>query len=173
MLLLTIGSCVLISNKESISLITGAQTSTPTGVANVTVTATTYISLPLASIDFGPMDNNVNNDTLNDSPAPFQLQNDGTVNVNVTIQATDIFTTAPNPNSSYQFACGSGEISCPTGSIVNLTNMSSSGNPILIIADLPFTDTGDQVEVDIGVTIPNAEPAGLKSSTVTFTATQA
>ncbi len=174
LLLVMAGSTFLIfSNADYLTSITGAQTSTPTGIANVTVSSTTYISLPVATIDFGTLDNNANNNTINDSPAPFQLQNDGTVDVNVTVGATNLFSTSTNPSNAYQFACGTGELACPTGSVTTFTNMPATGSPVLVVADLPFTDSGDQIEIDINVTVPNDEPAGVKGSTVTFVATQA
>lgn len=172
LMLITGANLLVFSGALNLKSITGAQTSSPTGIANVTVTSTTYISLPIATIDFGPLDNNQNNNTLDDSPGPFELQNDGTVNVNVTIGATDLFSSSVNPNSTYQFACGTGEISCPTGSVTSFIDMPATASPLQIIADLPFANSGDQVEVDINVTVPGDEPAGGKTSTVTFVATE-
>ncbi|MBU0962847.1 MAG: hypothetical protein KKD48_02995 [Nanoarchaeota archaeon] len=174
-MLISIGSTALVlSEIESVPIITGRATSTPQGITNVTVGATTYITLPVAFIDFGSLYNNEINDTTDNSPAPFQLQNDGTVNVNVTIKGTNIFsgTGAANPSSYYQFACGAGEIACPTGSVVSFTNMPNSTSSTIAVAQLPYVDSGDQVEMDIKVTVPADESAGAKTSTVTFTATQ-
>jgi len=146
-----------------------------TGTTSVAVPAQVVISLPVNSIDFGNMNINDVNDTLDDSPAPFQVQNDESVDVNITVEATDLWsgTNGACPTSFYQFACGSGEVACGTGSITTFTNIPPTGSPTLAIANLGYTDSADQVELDIKVTVPSDEPAGAKSSTITFTASQA
>ena len=164
---------------SSIRGISGWATTTPTGVANVTVPSKTYISLPVAAIDFGVLDVNLNNDTTDDSPLPFTLQNDGTVNVNVTVGASDMFsgTGGANPSGYYQFKSEENEV----GSVINTTtdlislytNMPATGSPERVVGRLKYQDADDSIKVHINVTVPGDEPAGGKTSTVTFTATQA
>jgi len=162
----------------NMNLISGA-TTTPTGVANVTVPALVSISLPVASIDFGSLEIGVSNDTTDDIPPPFTLQNDGTKNVNVTIGAADLFsgTGAGNPSSYYKFSSAESE----AGSVINTTidlisvatNMPTTGSPVKVATNLKFPNAFDLLKVHIYVTVPGDEPAGAKSSTVTFTASQA
>jgi hypothetical protein len=45
--------------------------------------------------------------------------------------------------------------------------------PTTFLAWLNFTDTCDSAKAEIKVTVPSNEPAGAKSSTVTFMASQA
>lgn len=164
---------------SSMAAISGAATTTPTGVANVTVPSKTYISLPVPTIDFGELDVNLANDTTDNSPPPFTLQNDGTVNVNVTIGATDLFTGtgASNPSSYYQFKSEENE----AGSVINttndlistFTNMPITGSPVKVVSRLRFPTAYDSIKVHINITVPGDETSGGKTSTVTFTATQA
>ncbi|MDD5416565.1 MAG: hypothetical protein PHU12_01160 [Candidatus Aenigmarchaeota archaeon] len=167
----------VVSIGSTMSLIGGASGATglAIGTAQVSVPAKVAISLPVSAIDFGNMDINEVNDTTDGSPAAFQVQNDGSVSVNITVGATDMWagTGATNPSSYYEFACGSGEVACGAGSVTSLTNMPATASPVLAIANLGHTNSADQVELDIGVTVPGDEPAGSKSSTVTFTASQA
>jgi len=153
--------------------ITGAAT----GFTNVTVGQVAAISLTVNTVDFGTMNVGDNNDTVDNSPIPFRVQNDGNVNVNVTINATALWTqdtynvTGPN----YQFKCGnSTEWDCPEGSPeAAFVNMPVSSAAILAVANLPFPSARDLMDVEINVTVPPAETAGVKSSVVTFTGYQA
>ncbi|MFO7872066.1 MAG: hypothetical protein R6U26_00290 [Candidatus Undinarchaeales archaeon] len=91
-----------------------------TGVANVTIPSSVQISLPVSQIDFGNLNISDSDDTSDLSPAPFEIQNDGSVNVNVTVYATDMFngSGAANPSSYYQFQSAESE----TGSTVDETS---------------------------------------------------
>ncbi len=168
-----------IGRVSSIDLITGMATSTPSGKANVTVPSKTYISLPIDMVNFGELDVGLSNDTTDDSPLPFTLRNDGTVNVNVTIGATDLFTGTGggNPSTYYQYKSEEYEV----GSVINTTtdlittfiNMPTTGSPEMVVSRLRFPNAYDSIKVHLNVTVPLDEAAGEKTSTVTFTATQA
>ena len=159
--------------------ITGAVTTTPAGKANVTIPALVYISLPTNSIDFGNLEVNIENATTTDNPSPFTLQNDGTKNVNVTIEATDLFTgtSAGNPSAFYKFKSVVSEAGSVVNSSVDLidnyTNMPAVASASRVVSNLKFPNANDLVKVHINITVPSDEPAGAKSSTVTLTASQA
>lgn len=147
------------------------------GYTNVTVGQVAAISLTVNTVDFGTMNVNENNDTVDDSPWPFEVQNDGNVNVNVTLNATKLWdqdtynVTGPN----YQFKCGnSSELDCPAGSLESaFTNMPVDSAAVQVIAGMEFATSKDMLQVEINVTVPPAEPTGIKSSVVTFTGFQA
>lgn len=146
-----------------------------TGTTQVSVGAYAAISLPTNTVDFGSMNNGESNETGDDVPLPFTVQNDGTVDVNVTINASDLWdgTGAQNPSVYYRFTANtSSEGTCfDTGeSITTYTNMPSSAT--LAIAFLNYTNSCDLAEVEINVTVPSDESAGAKSSTVWFIGTQ-
>ncbi len=145
--------------------------------ANTTVTLNSpsiSISLSNSPVSFGSMSIGQSDDTTDNSPLPFVIQNDGNADVNVTIEATDLWSTSANPTSNYQFRCGNtGEASCASGSVTSFTNIPASGNPTLAIAYLAYTDASDTNEAEIRIVAPSSEPPGPKSSTVTFIASQA
>jgi hypothetical protein len=157
--------------------LTGSAAFAQTGTANVTVASVVSISLPVNTIDFGTMNNGETDDTTDGAPAPFTVQNDGTVQVNVTIAATSLFsgTGGPSPSTAYQYQIANsteGTLAwVETCSDTAWTNMPTTAEDAICF--LNFTDATDMVEVEIKVTVPNDEPAGFKSSTVTFTASQA
>ncbi|MBI1969081.1 hypothetical protein HYS48_00165 [Candidatus Woesearchaeota archaeon] len=153
--------------------ITGA----PTATTQLSVTNTTALSLPTSSIDFGSIGVGAQDDTSDGTPAPFNVQNDGNVPINITINASLFFGSTRGANaSSYQFKCRANEgPNCPTGSPTSYTNMptaNDTGKNLTTVFDLPSPDTNDSRFVDIAVSVPSDELGGSKSSTVTFVATQ-
>ena len=174
-ILISIGTTVFTLDRlhtASLTEITGAVT----GTANVTITNTTSISLPNSTVAFGDITIGTANDTTDNNPLPFQVRNDGSVNVNVTINASALFTGLTRNQSSYRFVCRADEgENCPTGSAASLTDMPTANDTLLnrtAVFDLPADDSNDSRFVDIEVRVPSDEPGGAKSSTVTFTAAQ-
>ena len=151
-----------------------------TGTASATVASVVSITLPVSTVSLGSLNNNDNQITTDFVPAPFTVGNDGTVNINLTINATDLFTgtSAANPSSFYQFNATLNE----TGSVVNatvdfpsttFTNMPATGSPATLATRLKFANANDLLNIHINITVPSDEPAGAKSSTITVTASQA
>jgi hypothetical protein len=145
----------------------------------VTVATTVSISLPISSIDFGSMNLGSSDNTTDGSPAPFVIQNDGSVAVNVTVNATQLWSGsgATGTSSYYQFLSAeneSGSVTDPNVDLVSSwTDMPIATTAVKVVDRLGFTDTADAVNVHIKVTVPSDEPAGVKSSTVIFTAIEA
>lgn len=156
---------------ESLTAITGFVTGTTTA----TVTNTTAISLPTSSISFSLSQGSADN-TTDGTPAPFNVQNDGNVPINVTINASALFNGSMTNASSFRFNCRANEgPNCPTGSTSSYTDMPLANDTNLnrtAIFDLPYQDNNDSRFVDILVNVPNDEPGGTRTSTVTFTAAQ-
>ncbi|MEM7817779.1 MAG: hypothetical protein QXL81_03090 [Candidatus Aenigmatarchaeota archaeon] len=147
-----------------------------TGTTEANVQASTTISLTVESVNFGNVNLNASDDTTDNSPAPFVVRNDGSVNVNITINATPLWSGVSKVASDYQVMCGDNSgnprgVDCPTGSVESWTDLTTS--PQKIIANLPFADNGDEVQAEIKIHVPLDEPAGAKSSTVYFIADQA
>ncbi len=154
------------------------------GTTSATVSASAAISLPVSTVGFGSVANNeLKNTTQTFNPGPFLLQNDGTVDVNVTVYATNLWvgTGAQNPSTFFRVNSTVNETSAvPAASdllaITNMPNATIVGGgvaPAGIATRLNYTDAKDAVNAHIFITVPNDESAGAKSSTVTFTATQA
>ena len=102
---------------------------------------------------------------------PFLLENTGNILVNVTITATPLFNQTSFPSGNYEFKVDvneSGAFNTLT-STVNFTNVTNATGRIDIV-DLNWSDFNDTAEIDLNVTTPDDEPAGTKSSNVTFEA---
>jgi hypothetical protein len=139
----------------------------------VNISSEIIITLINNSVDFGDISLSGTNDTVDNSPLPFLIQNDGNAFVNITIQGTNLWSGTANPTSSYQYAIANYSYENASYSellsIISFTNMPASGSPTLAIALLNYTNTTDTAEIDINVSVPADEISGVKSSTVTFT----
>jgi len=150
-----------------------------TGVTQVTVATEITISLPINTVDFGTMYVNDVDDTTDGSPHAFVIQNDGSVKVNVTVNATQLWsgTGATGTSSYYQFKSECNETGCVTDEATDLvsswTNMPIDSAAVKVVDRLDFVDSKDAANVHIKITVPSDEPAGAKSSTVTFTSVAA
>ncbi|MEM5814710.1 MAG: Ig-like domain-containing protein, partial [Candidatus Aenigmatarchaeota archaeon] len=152
----------------------GNVNNTETTWLNVTFPYFVSISLVNNLVSFGSMAANETNSTSDDGPLPFTIRNDGNVKVNITVSATDLFNMSANPTSNYRFAANStagGTYFNTACSLTGWTDMPSVTT--LFLCFLDWADGTDQAETEISVTVPDDEPAGAKSSTVTFIASQA
>ncbi|MBI2451570.1 right-handed parallel beta-helix repeat-containing protein [Candidatus Pacearchaeota archaeon] len=125
-------------------------------------------------VEFGPIDFKAWNDTSDDSPLPFLLENIGNVFVNITGGATSLWQTIANPSQYYQFKIDNNTLANKSfnwfSSRTTYTNMPSNATPIFAIAELNYTDATNTAEIDINITVPPNEGSGVRSSTITFTA---
>lgn len=151
------------------------------GTTSVTVTQDTACSLVTSAVAFGSLANDASNDTTNDSPAPFSIQNDGNANVNVSVNSGgggytslwDSQSAAEEDGGAYQWACsGNQSGSCANGDIDSLTNI-GDGTAQQMVHALVFADNADQCDLDIKITVPSDEQSGAKSDTITFTCSAA
>ena len=155
-------------------LTSSAITGMVTGTTSVTVLSASSISMVTSTVAFGDMAINTWNDTADDKPAPFKVRNDGTINLNVSINASDLWTTSANPSGNYTAMCGdTGEWSCSAGSITTYTEVTDDVTNTVFISDLSWLDTEDEAELDVNITCPPEETSGSRSSTITFTGSAA
>lgn len=170
--------------------ITGAVT----GTASVTVSTSTTISMPIDTVAFGSLaplaQNNTSADLAIGGLRPFVIQNDGNVDVNLTLSATNLWTTEANPKLNY-FSYNitwneSGSTgSAAMGNVNNASflnvNTSSTGNWRAVPSSTAewlanctdFRAANDALNVHTNVTVPSEEPAASRSSTLTILASQA
>ncbi|MBI1969391.1 hypothetical protein HYS48_01740 [Candidatus Woesearchaeota archaeon] len=153
-------------------VITGAQT----GTVTTAVTNVTAITIHQSPVAFGNLAASQKNDTTDNQPIPFSINNTGNVPINVTTNATALFTGGSRNASSYRFQCNVDEgPNCPVGSATAVTDMPTANDTGLnrtAIFDLQDESNNDSREVDIFLSIASDELGGSKTSTVTFTATQ-
>ncbi|MBW2980304.1 hypothetical protein KY360_02710 [Candidatus Woesearchaeota archaeon] len=133
-------------------------------VWNFTLSSYIAINLTRDVVDFGVVIPGFSESTEDDSPLPLLLENVGNLIVNISINATDLFETVPNPNESYQFAIGVNESGSFTSATTTLTPMPSNSTPA--IYNLNWEDASDTAEIDLNATVPLLEPSGQKNSTI-------
>jgi len=144
------------------------------GTSSLTVTSAVSITINPDTASLGSLGQGASNKTSG-WPEKFNLTNDGNVKVNVTINATNLFSTVVNPSSNYQFAVNtSSQGACyDPESTTTFTNMPASNAPALFLVKFNFTDSCDVARVEIAATVPANEPVGYKTSTVSFIASEA
>jgi len=115
------------------------------------------------------MDMNEKDNTSDNDPTPFILENDGTIDINLSVNATALWSSVSLNTSYFQvkanttFNNNSFDID---NSIMTFLNMSNYLQQI--IATFNHTDANDWAAVDILVQAPANEPGGQKSATVNF-----
>jgi len=142
------------------------------GTTVVNVVNQTSVMLTVSNISFGSLRQGCSNDTIDMSPLPLVIENTGSNKVNVTINATDLFSSAGNPTSYYRFLIAeASEGLCYNGdTLTSWTDMPTDAAKI--IAVLNNSDVCDSAYIHVNVTVPSDEPVGAKSSTITFIAEQ-
>ena len=139
----------------------------------VNITAEVGLKLLLADLDFGNMGPEDANDTSDDSPLPIKIENNGTVVVNVSVNADALWVESPDNSSYYQFKADN-VTSEPDSfnwlsSIVSWFNVPITGSAVAI-NQLNYADSADSAEIDIRVEVPLSEIPAAKSSSIVFTA---
>jgi len=135
------------------------------------INATNLILLTADEVSFDsltPLD--PANDTTNNNPSPFVIENIGNSVVNVSVNSTPLWNTQSIDSSYYQFKVdSSGESGAFKwlSSIVDWFNMPLTGE-VVAIDSLNYTDSKDSAEVDIGLELPPNENPGVKGAVITF-----
>lgn len=135
------------------------------------------ITLIVNTVNFGTLyPTNTSNTTAN-NPPPFVIQNDGSVDVNITTEATNLWSAISNPSIYYQFQSALNETNSvpdPNTDLVTVwTNIPLTASPVKFATRLNSSNENDELKGHINITVPSDEPAGDRTSTVTFTASQA
>jgi len=124
------------------------------------------INLSRLTIDFGSLTTGTSESTVDNSPLPLKLDNNGNSYVNVNLSAlTMLFAKEPTASNKYMY-----KVTDPGGQAVvpfNTTLSATTFTNITILTNttalVKFNETAT-VNVDINITIPLDEPQGLKSS---------
>jgi len=132
------------------------------------------ISLINDSVNFGQLTNNESINTTSGSSSPVIIQNDGNSFLNISVNVTSLFDSAPSPTENYQLKIGN---STEHGtfdwfnSLINWFNAPITTT--MAIVNLNSLDEKDTAKIDLRVRVPEDETAGNKSSTIIFTSTLA
>jgi len=144
---------------------------------NISIQSFVSINLTNDAINFGQINFQGTNNTNDNSPQPFVLENIGNVFVNITIGATNLWNTQANPSQYYSFKIDNYTLENYSfnwqNSITTYTNMPSNNSPVMSITELNYSDATDSAETDINITVPSNEGSGVRSSVVTFTSSLA
>ena len=175
-IIVSLGGTVMLLTK-----IRPVMTGAATGIAKVDVTALVAISLPVNTVDFGSILQGYSDNTTDNSPAPLTVQNDGGVNVNVSIErdasSTPMFsgTGGGDSSTSFRFKINSSAEANSfdyAQSTTNWTNVPGTTPIDDVIAVLNYSDSNDLAAVDLLINVPIDEPLGVKNETLLFTAEQ-
>ena len=142
---------------------------------NFTMQSLVSFSVVNSTLLFGSLAPNDRKNTTDGTIGPFNLTNDGNVFINITINASNIWQRASIPTANYQFKVdnSTGEPGAFAWGKSNTSWAYIPGVSGMAIGYLNWTDTKDTAEVDIHLTVPSDEPAGAKTSVVTFEASYA
>ncbi len=137
---------------------------------NFTVESFLALSIVRSTVEFGSVNPGTNVTTVSDAP-PFRAENTGNIFINVSLNATRYFTQGSYPSQSYQFRIEENETGSFNTTLSNTTyiNMSAT-NSTANVVNLDWQDIRDEFLVGLRLNVSTDEPPGLKSSTVTFTA---
>ncbi len=165
-------------DKFEVPLITGMAT-TIQGKVNLSISATTAIAFVsgydvvdfgAGTIDTAPVTKVStlladNPSTFRDGVTEFRVQNDGNVDINVTINGTAASTWLGGTNPSYEFngSCmGGSDCGCLAGSNLTSALANITAAPALLCRNLTFGDAADAVGAEIELQVPTDTGTGLK-----------
>ncbi len=142
-------------------------------VYHLNITAQVSITLNSTNMIFGQLAIGGENDTTDNSPPPFIINNSGNVLTNVSVNSSAIWDSEPDNSSYYQFKANNvtGEDGAFNwlGSIVSWFNMPINAN-VVAIDKLNYSANNNSAKVDIRLQVPPNEAPGSKSATTIFTA---
>ncbi len=122
------------------------------------------------TVNFGSIYSGQTNNSTDDNPTPFSLSNDGNCFINVSLNSTQLWDKTPNTNESYRYKFDEVESNSfnSSNSIITWTNVPIGITSYYVLNELNWSDSSDNAETDILITVPTDEMAGVKSSLMTF-----
>ncbi|MFH1521786.1 MAG: DUF2341 domain-containing protein, partial [archaeon] len=139
----------------------------------VNISALIDILLTVDELNFGSLGYLEDNNSSDDSPPPFVIENTGTVLTNISINSSAIWSQAQTDSSYFQFKADN--VSEEEGAFSWLSSITSWFNSpinsyVVVIDSLNYSDSKDSAEVDIRLEVPPNEEPGAKSSIIIFKA---
>lgn len=141
--------------------------------SNFTLVKTVDINLTTNQTTFGFLNLSGNNDTSDNDPPPFTIQNIGNYEVNLSINSTPLWHSVGMNTSQYMFKSND-TIGCTNcydraNSITNYVVMSSADS-IMFLNTLNHTTDKNKASADINITVPANEPPGATGAVIQFVA---
>ncbi|MFH1326984.1 MAG: S8 family serine peptidase [archaeon] len=139
------------------------------------IQAVVSVNLTTNLINFGSLFPEDSNDTTDDNPLPFLLENDGNSMLNISINFTNLWESISNPSNYFMYKFDnytgppdeSGSFNSGLSEI-NWKNAPTEGEVKNVTAFLNWSDAQDSVEIDIFIEVPPGESSGSKKSNVIF-----
>ena len=144
-----------------------------TGEWMINISALVDIKLLESLVSFGSMVPGDSNDTATSALVPFKVENNGTVYVNVSVNASALWDEAPSESVYYRTKVDN--VSGEEGSFSWLSSITDwfdvpfTGYTVMIDY-LDYSNTTDSAEIDIAVEVPVGEAPGVKSSNIVIKA---
>jgi hypothetical protein len=133
--------------------------------SNFTIPSRAGITFIVNNTDFGALSRNATEDTTDDSPLPFTVENTGNVYLNVTMRALDpLFNSSGLGNDTFQYKAREAVAGAYTAAQESWYNVSASHT--YLFSNLDYNDSRDSAYIDIGIDLPFEEEAGAKGSTL-------
>jgi hypothetical protein len=136
-------------------------------VFNFTVEPYVAVNLSSATTDFGNMDINQEDDTLDSNPESLVVDNIGNIKVNLSVNSSGLFSSVPLDRDNYQFMVGnySGfDAYDKDNSLDSWTNFTS--NLVKAVVGLDYKELKNMVRLHLRVRVPGSEPGGIKQSEI-------
>ena len=139
---------------------------------NFSIQSQVVLSLLNSSINFGTKNIGETDDTTDDTPSPFSVQNDGNCHMDMNISADDLlWDTQPTPSSYFQYKVdnytgkeGAFNWSSSTTTWTNIPVTNTT-----FVSWFNYSDATDSAEIDIRIDVPLDEPAWDKNAMIQFT----
>lgn len=143
---------------------------------NFSIEPWVVINITNDNIDFGSMNINAEDDTTDDNPLPFELQNDGNV-------ICDLINVSGNKSLWQSVGLGNEYLQIKAGntsenlsfnwsdSVTEWANLTSTNQTI--IKGLDYNNSRDSAQLEVKVRVPSDEPPGSKVTWLVFTWEQA
>jgi hypothetical protein len=135
----------------------------------VNLSSLIIINLPTNNVNFGSMYIGQNLNTTNDSIPPLVVQNVGNSLFNITINATQMWSTVTNPSDNFtaHIRSFSGNATWANASWFQLPPITGG---VVAVSGLNYSTNNNSLKVDISLTVPNSESSGSKGSQINFRA---
>ena len=134
-----------------------------------TINISSLINITLVNnfINFGSMNLGDSKNTSDDSINPFALRNDGNALTNISINATQLWTSVSQPSEYFK---GKARSYAGNASWANTTwfNLPPITGLEILVNRLNYANNADSITIDILLTVPGAEKPENKTSTVNF-----
>ncbi len=149
--------------------------SSNSNLSNFTVQSLLQLSFTNNKVEFNIQERGANISSATsttDNILPFRAENTGNIYMNITLNASALFASVNMNTSNYQFRVQENESNAFSLALssISWTNMTLKTTQFHLV-NLSWIDFKNDFLVNLNLSLPYDEPAGLKSSTITFTIT--